>query len=76
MASELYYIPEGAFDNVVNEKIKKADEVIISVSFIFLSGLDLIFDCLKDICSQAKVTIITSNYLKSTEPKALDRLLI
>jgi len=76
MASELYYIPEGAFDNVVNEKIKNADEVIISVSFIFLSGLDLIFDCLKDICSQAKVTIITSNYLKSTEPKALDRLLI
>ena len=44
MASELYYIPEGAFDNVVNEKIKNDDEVIISVSFIFLSGLDLIFD--------------------------------
>jgi len=75
MTSELYYIPEGEFDRVVNEKILDADEVIISVSFVFLSGLSLLYDSLKKICSKSKLTIITSNYLNSTEPVALEKLL-
>ncbi len=75
MASKLYYIPNGSFDSVVNEKIKYADEVIISVSFIFLSGLNLLIKSLREFGNQSKLTIITSNYLKSTEPAALDKLL-
>jgi hypothetical protein len=35
MASDLHYIPDRAFDSIINEKIKEADEVIISVSFVF-----------------------------------------
>ena len=75
MASKLYYIPHGSFDRILNEKIKNADEVIISVSFVFLSGLNLLIEGLKKFGNQSKLTIITSNYLKSTEPEALDKLL-
>ena len=75
MASNLYYIPNESFDRVLNEKIKNADEVIISVSFVFLSGLNLLIEGLKKFDNQSKLLIITSNYLKSTEPVALDKLL-
>ena len=75
MASELYYIPEGSFDHILNKEIERADEVIISVSFVFISGLGLIIDSLKKIKDQSRLTIIISNYLKSSEPGALLRLL-
>ena len=75
MVSKLYYIPNESFDSVLNENIGNADEVIISVSFVFLSGLNLLIDSLKKFDNQSKITIITSNYLKSTEPVALDKLL-
>lgn len=75
MASKLYCIPNESFDSVLNENIGNADEVIISVSFVFLSGLNLLIDSLKKFDNQSKITIITSNYLKSTEPVALDKLL-
>lgn len=75
MNSKLFYIPEEALDKVINEKLTKADEVIISVSFVFLSGLNLIFEKLKNFRNLSKLTLITSNYLKSTEPSALYRLL-
>ena len=75
MASKLYCVPNESFDSVLNENIGNADEVIISVSFVFLSGLNLLIDSLKKFDNQSKITIITSNYLKSTEPVALDKLL-
>ncbi len=75
MASKLFYIPEESLDAVINDHLGEADNVIISVSFIFLSGLRLIFDKLKNNSNPEKLTIITSNYLKSTEPSALDMLL-
>ena len=75
MACNLHYIPEGNFDEVVNGQIEKADEVIISVSFIFLSGLNLLIDNLRKIRDPSNLTVVTSNYLKSTEPAALDSLL-
>ena len=75
MASEIYYIPEQEFSSVVNKGLTSSDEVIISVSFIFLSGLSLILENLKGFNNKSKLTIITSNYLKSTEPEALERLM-
>lgn len=76
MASKLFYIPDAALDGVINEKLSDGStEVVISVSFIFLSGLNLIFESLKNFSNLSKLTVITSNYLKSTEPAALDKLL-
>lgn len=75
MASKLFYIPEESLDGVINDHLDEADNVIISVSFIFLSGLKLIFEKLRNNSNPATLTIITSNYLKSTEPSALDMLL-
>ena len=45
------------------------------VSFVFEGGLNLIFNKLKEFSTKNKLTVITSNYLKSTEPKALKKLL-
>ena len=75
MTSNLHYIPDKAFDSVVNEKIQEADEVIISVSFVFLSGIDLIIENLRNFRNQSRLIIITSNYLSSSEPAALEKLL-
>jgi HKD family nuclease len=75
MISNLHYIPDKAFDSVINEKIQEADEVIISVSFVFLSGIDLIIENLRNFRNQSRLIVITSNYLSSSEPAALEKLL-
>lgn len=75
MTSKLFYIPEDALDGVINEHLGESDQVIISVSFIFLSGLNLILDKLKSSPNPTRLTVVTSNYLKSTEPSALEKLL-
>jgi len=75
MASNLYYIPDRAFDCVINEKLQEADEVIISVSFVFLSGISLLIENLRNFKNPSKLVVITSNYLSSSEPLALEKLL-
>jgi superfamily II DNA or RNA helicase/HKD family nuclease len=75
MTSNLHYIPDKAFDNVVNEKLEEADEAIISVSFVFLSGIDLIIENLRNFRNPSRLIVITSNYLSSSEPAALEKLL-
>ena len=42
MVSKLNYIPNQSLDSLINENLKTAKEVIISVSFVFKSGLNLI----------------------------------
>jgi len=75
MASKLYYIPNKNFTKAVNDSIYESEEVIISVSFAFKAGLNLIKDRLFNFPNKARLTIIVSNYMKSTEPEALYELL-
>ena len=75
MASKLIDIPNHQLDSLLNEYIKKSDKITIIVSFVFESGLNLIFKSLKEFSPKHNLRIITSNYLKSTEPKALRKLL-
>jgi len=75
MASKLYYIPNSNFSRTINESIQNSDEIIIAVSFVFKAGLNLIWDSLLNFPNKKNITILTSNYLKSTEPDALAKLL-
>ena len=75
MASNLHYIPKTNFTEVINNSIYDSDEVVISVSFIFEAGLNLIIEALLNFKDLKSVTIVTSNYLKCTEPEALLSLL-
>ncbi|AWB34837.1 DUF3427 domain-containing protein [Orrella marina] len=60
--------------------LSQATEIEIAVSFIRSSGLDLIFGDLEvALCSQTrrvKLTILTSDYMSVTDPRALRRLML
>ena len=75
MESKLIDIPNNELDEIINQNIEQSEKVLIVVSFIFEKGLGLILDKLKKFHNPNNITIITSNYLKSTEPKALRKLL-
>ena len=75
MESKLIDIPNNELDVIINRNIDQSEKVLIVVSFVFEKGLALVFDKLKKFHNPANITIITSNYLKSTEPKALRKLL-
>ncbi len=75
MAFKLINIPDYNLEKIINENIQKSEKILIVVSFVFQKGLELIFDKLKEFKNPKNITIITSNYLKSTEPKALKKLL-
>ena len=60
----------------IKKELRKAKEFLISVSFIRMSGLEMLIQTLKDIEAAApKGRIITTDYLNYTEPKALRKLL-
>jgi len=75
MESKLIDIPNEQLDEIISDYIDKSNEIVIVVSFIFEKGLSLIFEKLKNFLSNNRLTIITSNYLQTTEPKALRKLL-
>ena len=75
MESKLIDIPNNELDEIINNNIDKSNKILIVVSFVFEKGLDLIFDKLKEFKNHENITFITSNYLQSTEPKALRKLL-
>ena len=56
--------------------IQSADRIYLIVSFLKLSGVNLIFDELKKFCSHPdhKLQIITTTYCGATEAKAVERL--
>jgi superfamily II DNA or RNA helicase/HKD family nuclease len=59
------------------QAINNATHIDISVSFILTSGLELLFDPLKEaIDKNAEIRILTSDYLYITQPKALKELLL
>ncbi|MDA9724326.1 DUF3427 domain-containing protein [Gammaproteobacteria bacterium] len=73
--SKLIDIPNQKLDKILKEKISKSNKVIILVSFSFVSGLRLILEELKSFKKKSHLIFITSNYLKSTQPEALEILL-
>ena len=75
MTSKLLNIPDLHLDETIKRYIKESDEIIIVVSFILQSGLNLILQELKEFSLKNKLKIITSNYLCSTEPDSLIKLL-
>ncbi len=59
------------------DAINQATEIDITVAFIRQSGLDLIFDALRDAMNRrAVIRVLTSDYLDVTEPQALRRLML
>lgn len=75
MTTKLVQIPNNRLDRIINNNLDIADKVLIAVSFVFEKGLDLILDKLNNFKNPHNITVLTSNYLKSTEPKALRKLL-
>ena len=75
MDYKLIDVPNIKLDEVINNKINQSDKILIVVSFVFSKGLSLIFDGLKNFKNKENITIITSNYLYSSEPNALRKLL-
>ncbi|NOQ78426.1 MAG: NgoFVII family restriction endonuclease, partial [Gammaproteobacteria bacterium] len=57
--------------------INNATEIEITVSFIQVSGLNLLFDSLLDaLNNKTNIKILTSDYLSITNPDALRQLLL
>ncbi len=75
MAYKLIDVPGKKLDDIINQNIEKSEKILIIVSFIFEKGLNLIFNKLNEFNNHQNITIITSNYLKCTEPKALKKLM-
>lgn len=60
----------------LKKSIEKSDEIIMNVSFIRDSGMKLLIKDLKEAKERGKkIKILTSDYMKVTEPNALYRLL-
>ena len=75
MSSRFIDIPNNKFDEIIINRLSSSKKATIVVSFFFLSGLRLILNDLKNYQNKSQLTIITSNYLKSTQPEALEILL-
>ena len=75
MSSKILDIPNHQLDKIILERISQSEKITIAVSFFFVSGLKLILESLKNFDKKSEITIITSNYLKSTQPEALEILL-
>ena len=60
----------------IKKDIESSDEIYFIISFLKLSGLNLIYEDLKKFCNQPghKLRIITTTYCGITEPKAVQRI--
>lgn len=58
----------------INTQIKTAESIDIAVSFIFRSGLNLIYKSLSDISERCPMRVLTTSYTGSTEMEALHDL--
>jgi len=60
----------------IKKDIESSDEIYFIISFLKLSGLNLIYEDLKKFCNQPghKLKIITTTYCGITEPKAVQRI--
>ena len=69
MKQDIFTGNNSKFYNELKNSIKNAEKIDIIVSFLMESGVKLIFDDLKN--SNAKIRILTSDYLNITQPPAL-----
>lgn len=60
----------------IKKDIESSDEIYFIISFLKLSGLNLIYEDLKKFCNQPghKLRIITTTYCGITDPKAVQRI--
>ena len=58
----------------LNAQIESADRIDIVVSFIKLSGLNLLLSKLTDFCTHGSLRVITTAYMGATEYEALNEL--
>lgn len=67
---------EVSLSTEISRDIQTADKIYLIVSFLKLSGINLIFDELKRFCSHSghQLRIITTTYCGVTEAKAVERL--
>lgn len=65
-----------SMDTEIERDIESADNIYLIVSFLKLSGLNLIYDKLKKFCenSSHRLRVITTTYCGVTEAKAVERL--
>lgn len=69
MKQNIFTGNDSNFYNEIKNSIQNAQHIDIIVSFLMESGVKLIFDDLKN--SNAKIRILTGNYLNITHPQAL-----
>ena len=67
-------------DNVIladelNAQIRTADDIDMVVSFILMSGLNLIIDSLREFTCRGRLRIITTAYMGTTEYAAVEELI-
>ena len=67
---------EISMNTEIERDIESADKIYLIVSFLKLSGLNLIYDRLKKFCDnpQHQLRVITTTYCGVTEAKAVERL--
>lgn len=67
---------EISMNSEIERDIESADKIYLIVSFLKLSGLNLIYDKLKKFCDnpQHQLRVITTTYCGVTEAKAVERL--
>jgi superfamily II DNA or RNA helicase len=72
------FVHNSGYQNILQDlvsNLQTCDSFEMSVAFVRYSGLQLLLDTLRDLdLRQIPGRILTSTYLNSTEPKALERL--
>lgn len=59
----------------LNARISESDGMDMVVSFIKMSGLNLILDSLRGMCARGRLRVITTAYMGATELEAVDTLI-
>lgn len=65
---------EYSLSDEINTQLQTAERVDIAVSFIYTSGLSLIYDSLRKVSETSPIRVITTAYTGSSEPEALHDL--
>ena len=58
----------------LNAQIRTADSIDMVVSFILMSGLNLIIDSLREFTKRGKLRVITTAYMGTTEYEAVEQI--
>ena len=59
----------------LNAQIRTADSIDMVVSFILMSGLNLIIDSLREFTKRGRLRVITTAYMGNTEYEAVEQII-